>query len=507
MGSSPAAAAAVEELTRLYRELPRRPSAEEVEAAAAVLASAEAEDAAARLAQVEVAAPQPPEDGVPGEILDVLREAWDNAVPPIGLLRRRKEAEIVVEVDRRFKVFDELLARLSRVVATLSEPPAAEAGEERVDSAPVPTAPAELVEEAVRRTPRGFTGGLDDEMVLCEILVRLPARSILRCRAVCTSWRRLTSDPAFLRAHHRRQPDLPLIYFRRGDSDYVGAIDLHAAQLRPVIDYTWPFGYTVIASCDGLLLLSSGRFYICNPATNHWAEIPQLVDGDFLGLYPHSLSGEYRILYGEFHGEEECVYHIITLGSDEPKRIRMTMGSSEPVEQPLAREFLMHARGDRSVLVRGNLHWYLRHRDEGCKIMVFDTVSESFQWMRHPAVPGWVSLLEMDNTLVFSAVECMSRIDLWVLQDHERSIWACKHRIELPMVQIRQFPECNLEHLGWSAMIVSVEGDVLVRCSNRIFHCDRKGNVLASFQFDGQLPMNCLHRLKENLVLHPFFRM
>ncbi|EAZ15947.1 hypothetical protein OsJ_31391 [Oryza sativa Japonica Group] len=492
MGSSPAAAA-VEELTRLYRELPRRPSAEEVEAAAAaVLASeAEAEGAAARLARAEAAAA---EGGVSGELLDLLREARANPFfPAIGLLRRRKEAEIVMEVERRFKVFDGLLARASRV---------AEAGEERVDSAP-----AESVEEDVRRTPRGFTGGLDDEMVLCEILVRLPARSVLRCRAVCTAWRRLTSDPAFLRAHHHRQRDLPLIYFRRGGSDRVGAIDLHAAQLRPVVDHTWPpLGYTVIASCDGLLLLSSGRFYICNPATNHWAEIPQLVDADFLGLYPHNPSGEYRVLYGEFHGEEECVYHILTLGSDEPRCITMTMGS-ETVEQPLAREFLMHARGDRSVLVRGNLHWYLRHRDGGCKIMVFDTASESFQWMRHPAIPGWVSLLEMDSTLVFSAVECTTRIDLWVLQDYERSTWACKHRIELPMAQIRQFPECNLEHLGWSAMVVSVEGDVLVRCSNRILHCDRKGNVLASFQFDGQLPMNCLHRLKENLVVHPFFQM
>ncbi|KAF0892780.1 hypothetical protein E2562_017743 [Oryza meyeriana var. granulata] len=72
-------------------------------------------------------------------------------------------------------------------------------------------------------------------MVLCEILVRLPARSVLRCCAMCRSWRRLTSDLAFILAHHRHQPELPLIYFRRGDSDCVDAIDLQAAQLRPVV--------------------------------------------------------------------------------------------------------------------------------------------------------------------------------------------------------------------------------------------------------------------------------
>ncbi|KAF0892781.1 hypothetical protein E2562_017744 [Oryza meyeriana var. granulata] len=82
----------------------------------------------------------------------------------------------------------------------------------------------------------------------------------------------------------------------------------------------------------------------------------------------------------------------------------MTMGS-EPVEQPLTRGFLMHARGDLSVLVLGNLHWYFRHRNEGYKIMVFDSVSESFQWMRHADIPGWLFIFKMDDTLVFSAVE------------------------------------------------------------------------------------------------------
>uniref|UniRef100_J3N2C0 F-box domain-containing protein n=1 Tax=Oryza brachyantha TaxID=4533 RepID=J3N2C0_ORYBR len=445
MGSSPAARMAAveeEELTRIHQEMLRRPTAGEVE-----LASAEAEDAAG--ARVEDAAP--PGEDVSGELVDVLLDARENAVPSI------ERAEAVKS----------------------------------------------------QRTPCRFAGGLDDEMVLCEILVRLPARSLLRCRAVCRSWRRLTSDPSFLLDHHRRQPELPLIYFRRGNSDCVDAIDLQAAQLRPIVHDTSPFGYSVVASCSGLLLLSSpGHFYIFNPATNQWTTIPQLIGADFLGLYQHSPSGEHRLLYGEFHGEEDCVYNILTLGSDEPRRITMTMGSdSEPVEQPLAREFLMHARGDRSVLVRGSLHWYLRHRDEGCKIMVFDTESESFRWMRHPDTPGWMLFLEMDNTLVFSAVESMSRLSIWVLQDHERGIWACKHSIELPVAQIRQFPGCNVEHTGCFATVVSVEGDVLVRCSNWIFHCDRKGNLLATFQFDGQLPMNCLHRLKESLALHPLFQM
>ena len=41
------------------------------------------------------------------------------------------------------------------------------------------------------------------EDALAEILVRLPSESVLRCRAVCRSWRCVAADPSFLAAHAR----------------------------------------------------------------------------------------------------------------------------------------------------------------------------------------------------------------------------------------------------------------------------------------------------------------
>ncbi|CAN6288709.1 unnamed protein product [Urochloa humidicola] len=117
-GMTPATAEAVEELTRLYRELPPRPAVEEVEAAAAVLASADAEEEA-RLAEIdreEAAARARARPGVPAELLDVLREARRNAVG-LRAMQQRKEAAHVVELERRFKVFDDLIQRASRVVS------------------------------------------------------------------------------------------------------------------------------------------------------------------------------------------------------------------------------------------------------------------------------------------------------------------------------------------------------------------------------------------------------
>ncbi|KAG8092641.1 hypothetical protein GUJ93_ZPchr0012g21189 [Zizania palustris] len=115
-GISPEAAEAVEELTRMYRELPPRPTVEEVDAAAAVLASVDAEEAARldEVAREEASARQP--EGVPGELLAVLREARRNSVR-LRALQQRKEAAHVVEIERRFKLFDDLIQRASRVVS------------------------------------------------------------------------------------------------------------------------------------------------------------------------------------------------------------------------------------------------------------------------------------------------------------------------------------------------------------------------------------------------------
>jgi hypothetical protein len=143
------------------------------------------------------------------------------------------------------------------------------------------------------------------EEILQEILARLPAKSVLRCRAVCRSWRSLASEPAFLLDHHRHQPELHLISSYRtveGVDDFYPAPDavhLRGAELRPVFGFPELFHYplTVDASCDGLFIAGN---YICNPATRQWAPLssnPKRPVLNPVGLYRHQPSGEYRVLY------------------------------------------------------------------------------------------------------------------------------------------------------------------------------------------------------------------
>uniref|UniRef100_A0ACD5XQ00 Uncharacterized protein n=1 Tax=Avena sativa TaxID=4498 RepID=A0ACD5XQ00_AVESA len=220
--------------------------------------------------------------------------------------------------------------------------------------------------------------GLPDEIVVWEILVRLPPNSLLRCRAVCRAWRRATSARDFLLAHHDRQPTLPLLFEDRGSLRLdIVPFDHHRAaedQLRPVARLHGDL-FHLVASCDGLLLICGITNYaICNPATRQYAPIPQLDKFTLLGMYPHTPTGEYRLLLLPTPDEPEHarreICHVFSLGSRQPPtdigdRWPEAM-NKKPVPVP--------------ALFRGRLHWHLDHM-----IMVFDTAAESFRQMPSPA--------------------------------------------------------------------------------------------------------------------------
>lgn len=186
------------------------------------------------------------------------------------------------------------------------------------------------------------------EELLWEILVRLPAKDLLRCRAVCRSWRRLATSADFLLAHHSLQPSLPLVSFHRSISRLsrevtdasVETFDLRHSPpgRRPVLafnDYNQRHDFTIHASCDGLLLLTlaNHRFYICNPATRQWTILPGLTGGTVAALYLHRPSGEYRVLFWkDVNTSTIDAYYVLTVGSSEKPRCIGLPVSSESMK-------------------------------------------------------------------------------------------------------------------------------------------------------------------------------
>uniref|UniRef100_A0A0E0KN15 F-box domain-containing protein n=1 Tax=Oryza punctata TaxID=4537 RepID=A0A0E0KN15_ORYPU len=319
-----------------------------------------------------------------------------------------------------------------------------------------------MAEVATRGLPPVSPGlPLPVELVVWEILVRLPPKSLLRCRLVCRSWRRLTSTLDFLLAHHRRQPSLPLIAACKYDEFYlVDILTLDrrgaAARLDPVARYYSGADY-VDSCCDGLLFLSWNtgppQYSICNPTTRQYGDLPLISGFIFMGLYQHRPTGDHRIL---LYRSEKMVFedlipgnYVYTLGSnDMPRRIGWAEVSKV---------------GSRPVLLRGSLlHWYKSTEN---MILVFDTTAESFRWMRTPIDKTTKNkldredqedLFEMDCTLgMYCCKYDMTIVNIWVLQDYEQEVF-------------------------------SEDGDdvVLVECGRWVLCIDTDGKLLASLQHD-----------------------
>uniref|UniRef100_A0ACD5XFP5 Uncharacterized protein n=1 Tax=Avena sativa TaxID=4498 RepID=A0ACD5XFP5_AVESA len=357
---------------------------------------------------------------------------------------------------------------------------------------------------------------LPEEILVWEIFVRLPTKSVLRCRAVCRAWRGATSTRDFLLAHHARQPSLPIFCGSEYDGarhEYFVGFDHRAAaadsQLQPVVrldDSFYPE-----ASCGGLIIFSSHSkaatcYSVCNLATRQHAPLRQLSGFHLLGMYPHSPTGEYRLLLHRtltnLLPEDQAGCYVFALGSDQPPRY-----IGEPVA---AASTYLHT----PALLRDSLHWYPVHRQSdpqqyhiGSKVViVFNTTSELLGQMRAPGVPARSLVFEMDATLgIYSFDEDMRTVDIWVLQNYESEVWEWVYSVKLPVAEIKEQIRCLYDN--WTVSVVLVDGEVLLLVSyvGWMFYVGIDGELVDNFNRDGQEIYSWDLRLKQTLVQHSFF--
>ncbi|WVZ79002.1 hypothetical protein U9M48_026633 [Paspalum notatum var. saurae] len=153
--------------------------------------------------------------------------------------------------------------------------------------------------------PRRSVPKLPDEILVQEILVRLPVKCLVRCRSVCKAWRSMVLDPLFVCAHlghsaskWEQDPSLiinPITYGRllRGPGNTVTPDDFsnhirfyqwqqnafsngRAARFLHSKDFGSEFKYLCyFAHCDGLVLApTDANLYLFNPTTRDSITLP-----------------------------------------------------------------------------------------------------------------------------------------------------------------------------------------------------------------------------------------
>ncbi|KAH7842897.1 hypothetical protein Vadar_010299 [Vaccinium darrowii] len=289
--------------------------------------------------------------------------------------------------------------------------------------------------------------------IICDILSRLPLKSIFTCKLVCSSFRNLTLEPHFPQLHLSRSP-LTLILYRQStdyETTFFGFLpfDNSLADLcrrRATIQFKsqieFPSGpKSAVSCCNGLICLAdyslSDNVCTFNPVTRQHFSFPKRKEIQTVSnRRPHCLGSGYEfafvsgfgfgycrstslykvVEFTENYENEPCTLHcsIYTLGVDDKWR---TLGSTgQPIPHPLT-----------LVFFNGALHW-LCSKDSLLLLCYFDMEKEQCGNLPLPelfAVPSrrlektCFHLGVVDNCLyICDERACQLSIHIWVMKDY-----------------------------------------------------------------------------------------
>uniref|UniRef100_A0A5B7BCA3 Putative F-box and associated interaction domains-containing protein isoform 1 n=1 Tax=Davidia involucrata TaxID=16924 RepID=A0A5B7BCA3_DAVIN len=133
--------------------------------------------------------------------------------------------------------------------------------------------------------------------IIMDILTRLPLKTILNCRCVCTSWRNIISDPHFTKLHLSVSPAVLMFPIKSYENLYVVVDSVEAYSIgvgglnddvvrvpdNAFLKFNPKFDIPdlqVLSSCNGLICLYEPRtynpYYICNPMMSEYVVVPQI---------------------------------------------------------------------------------------------------------------------------------------------------------------------------------------------------------------------------------------
>ncbi|KAH7844424.1 hypothetical protein Vadar_027848 [Vaccinium darrowii] len=349
--------------------------------------------------------------------------------------------------------------------------------------------------------------------ITCDILSRLPLKSIFACKLVCPSFRNLTLDPHFPRLHLSRSP-LTLILYRGSNitrtifgflplNDSLATLGRRRATIKFNSQIEFP-GSTrsIVSCCEGLICLTqyflSDRVCIFNPLTRQHFLLPKpkkyqkivnkrphiVRSGSGCGSgYGDGVKFEFGIGFGycpstalykvvQFTGSYEKPPHtlrcrIYTLGVDDKWRNLGSTGQPIPYFLTL-------------VFFNGALHW-ISSGDSLLLLCYFDMEKEQCGTLPLPDHYAVHSQLEeeffhlgvVDNCLYICDERAShSSVNIWVMKDYGNiGSWTLELIIQRPLpfgLDWQLKPVKTLEN-GTVLMIVKQKTLVSYNPATRVF--------------------------------------
>ncbi|XP_016174118.1 F-box/kelch-repeat protein At3g23880-like [Arachis ipaensis] len=224
------------------------------------------------------------------------------------------------------------------------------------------------------------------EELIEEILVRVPASTLVKLKIVCKSWNALISNPEFTSDNvYRSRADPRLVYRSRSKckihfSSVQSLFKNPSALLTKDCCFEMDDDLHILGSCNGLICLGliSGPFHLgsirlwnpCTRSASDWLKI-RAIDGDMYGFGYDHVHDNYKFL--------ECCWRyghkIHTFGSN----YSTTIVQDPPSYHPKLRI---------GTFVYGTLNWAAQARSNSLEwvILSFDLASENFAPLSLPDI-------------------------------------------------------------------------------------------------------------------------
>lgn len=316
-----------------------------------------------------------------------------------------------------------------------------------------------------------IVAGNDD--IMMEILLRFPAKALLKFKSVSKRWFYLISDPNFVLRHFRQNSQLVSGFFLAYDMFthlpptyiYV-SLDENENSTRGLalnlsFDPSAPVGSIMISqSCNGLLLCvrdiqryrSPCRYYIYNPATSRYSVLHEPLRHYETSInrltlaYDPTMSPFYQVVCVRFFHTGSNIIQIYSSETHSWRDARVIDFGSFSIK-------FRHG-----VFWKGGIHWI--NTDDGNSIR-FDIEQETLQEMARPPLPEhWDSknfrhFMECQGHLYFIDFEYPEYIIYEMEKDHSK--WTVKHRLDINLI-VSAFPDMTTVKTIRSNSLLGLEG-------------------------------------------------